>query len=108
MKEELLTIENIRKYVSKGKVDWTNHCLNRLNKRNISISNVKTGIKNGKIIEYYYDDYPYQSCLILGNDINGDALHIVCGISENFVHIITAYRPNSDKWEDDMKTRRGK
>jgi len=46
--------------------------------------------------------------LILGNDINGDALHIVCGISENFVHIITAYRPNSDKWEDDMKTRRGK
>ena len=37
---------------------------------------------------------------------NNEAIHIVCGISDNYVHMITAYRPNSDKWEEDMKTRR--
>jgi len=69
---------------------------------------VKFGINNGKIIEFYYEDYPFPSCLILGTTVDNDIIHIVCGISDNFVHIITAYRPNSDKWEDDMKTRRGK
>lgn len=52
--------------------------------------------------------YPYPSCLILGYNINNKILHIVCGISEDTVHMITAYYPNTDKWEEDMKTRREK
>lgn len=107
MEKEFLTIENIRNYVLDYKIDWTNHCLNRLNKRNISISDVKYGIDNGIIIEYYYEDYPYPSCLILGTMANSEIIHIVCGISDDYVHMITAYRPDSDKWEEDMKTRRG-
>lgn len=78
MVNNILTITNIRKYLSNYKVDWTNHCLNRLNKWNISISDVKHRINNGKIIEYYYNDYPFPSCLILGNTINNEAIHIVC------------------------------
>jgi hypothetical protein len=108
LKENLLNIDNIKDCVLNHKIDWTNHCLNRLSKRNISISDVKFGINNGKIIEYYYDDYPFPSCLILGTTTNDDVIHIVCGISDDFVHMITAYRPNTDKWEDDMKTRREK
>ena len=65
MKEDLLNIEIIREYIERRKIDWTKHCLNRLNQRNILIADVKTAINNGKIIEYYYDDYPYPSCLIL-------------------------------------------
>ena len=108
MNEDLLNIEIIREYISKRKVDWTKHCLNRLNQRNIQISDIKTAINNGKIIEYYYDDYPYPSCLILGYNTNNKIIHIVCGISEGTAHIITAYYPNTDKWEEDMKTRREK
>jgi len=104
--QDLLNIHNIRNHIVNGKIDWTNHCLNRLNKRNIFISDVKVAIKNGKIIEYYYEDYPYPSCLILGYNANNKLLHIVCGISDNLVHMITAYYPDSDKWEEDMKTRR--
>ena len=107
MKENLLNIDKIKNYILNHRVDWTNHCLNRLNKRNISISDVEFGINNGNIIEYYYDDYPFPSCLIVGITANKEVIHIVCGMSENFVHMITAYRPNRDKWEDDMKTRRG-
>lgn len=108
MSEELLKIDIIRKYVENKKVDWTKHCLNRLNQRNISIEGVKNAIRNGRIIEYYNNDYPYPSCLILGISINNKLLHIVCGISHNLVHMITAYYPDSNKWEEDMKTRRKK
>ena len=104
----ILNIESIKEKIITKKVDWTNHCLNRLNQRNINNKDVKFAIFNGKIIEYYYDDYPYPSCLIMGYDTKKEILHIVCGISDNTVHMITAYHPNTDKWEEDMKTRRKK
>ena len=70
------------------------------------ISDVKTAINNGKIIECYYDDYPYPSCLVIGYNIDNKILHIVCGMSDDLVHMITAYYPDNNRWEDDMKTRR--
>lgn len=103
---DLLNIETIRKYVEKKNILWTKHCLNRINQRDILISDIEIAINNGKIIEYYYDDYPYPSCLILGRDKSNKDIHIVCGISEDYIYMVTAYRPNIDKWENDMKTRR--
>lgn len=106
MSGELLNIEFIRKSVLQKRIIWTKHCLNRINQRDILILDVKTAINNGKIIEYYYKDYPYPSCLIIGKDINGNVIHIVCGINSNLIYIITAYYPDSNEWEEDMKTRR--
>ena len=91
-----------------GKIVWTRHCLNRMNQRNILIDDVKMAIKNGDVIEYYYDDYPYPSCLILGLNGKNAKLHIVCGINSETLHMITAYYPDINKWENDMKTRRKK
>ena len=106
MQDKNINIDKIKKCILNRKIDWTNHCLNRLNQRNILIDDVKIAINNGRIIEYYYDDYPYPSCLILGNNLKDQILHVVCGLSEDVVHIITAYYPDSVKWEEDMKTRR--
>lgn len=106
MDKDLLNIETIRKYILERKVDWTKHCLNRLNQRDILISEVKMAISNGKIIEYYYEDYPYPSCLILGHNAHNEIIHVVCGVSDDLVHMITAYYPDNNKWQDDMKTRR--
>ena len=108
MNKNLLNIEIIKEYIAKRKIDWTKHCLNRLNQRNILIADIKTAINNGEIIEYYYDDYPYPSCLILGCNVSNKIIHIVCGMSEDTVHMITAYYPDTNKWEEDMKTRRKK
>ena len=38
-----------------------------------------------------------------GYNINNKILHIVCGMSEDTIHMITAYYPDTDKWEGDMK-----
>lgn len=106
MDKNLLDIEIIREYIKKKKIDWTKHCLNRLNQRNILISEVKESLNNGKIIEYYYDDYPYPSCLVLGYNSKNKIMHIVCSMSDDTIHMITAYYPDTNKWEKDMKTRR--
>lgn len=106
MEDNLLNIQTIREMFENKKIDWTMHCLNRLNQRDILIADVKNAIKNGDIIEYYYDDYPYPSCLILGFSTRNQVLHVVCGMSNDFVHVITAYYPDDDNWKEDMKTRR--
>lgn len=106
MNRNLLNIDTIRKYILKRKILWTKHCLNSLNQRNITITDVKRGIMNGEIIEYYFDDYPFPSCLILGYNLNNIAIHIVCSISEETVYMITAYYPNNKDWKEDKKTRR--
>ena len=106
MKEDLLKIDIIKQYLKERKIDWTKHCLNRLSKRNILIADVKYILMSGTIIEYYYDDYPYPSCLIKGCSIDFKILHVVCGISDGLIHVITAYYPDVNRWEEDMKTRR--
>ena len=106
MSEEILNIETIRACIAKRKINWTKHCLNRMNQRDILILDLKTAINNGKIIEYYCKDYTYPSCLILGKDLNNRDIHIVCGMNEDEVYMITAYYPDIDKWEKSMKNRR--
>ena len=106
MNEEIIKIEEIRDCVINRKINWTKHCLNRMSQRNIKIIDVKKAINDGKIIEYYNQDYPYPSCLIMGKDFNNKILHIVCGIYDNEVYMITAYYPDIDKWENEMENRR--
>ena len=103
-----INIENIKKLVKNGNVRWTNHVILRLIQREISQLEVEEAILNGEIIEEYENDYPYPSCLIYGCSIKNKILHIVCGITESEVWIITAYHPNIIKWNEDLKTRKEK
>lgn len=96
----------IRQKMNSKKIQWTNHCLNRLNQRDILIKDVEVAIKNGKVIETYSDDFPFPSCLILGKASNNQNLHVVCGIGNDKLYIVTAYRPDIVQWDKDMKIRR--
>lgn len=79
----------------------TMHCMKRMSERDIELADVRQAIMSGEIIEDYPDDFPYPSALILGN-----GLHIVVGIDDGRLWLITAYYPNADQWEADMKKRR--
>ena len=89
MSNDLLNIELIKEYILNKKIRWTNHCLNRLSQRKMQLVDVKNAIITGQIIEYYYDDYPYPSCLILGYTVNKKMIHIVCGMDKDFIYMIT-------------------
>ena len=70
-----LEIENIKSYINTKKIKWSEHCANRMFQRNISKNDVINAISKGKIIEYYENDYPFPSCLILGLDNSNSMLH---------------------------------
>ena len=83
----------------------TQHSRKRFAERGITISDVIDAINSGEIIEQYPEDYPFPSCLILGNS-NEKIIHIVASIDDGIMYIVTAYIPSADKWENDLKTRK--
>ena len=102
----MYTIEDFRKINKSENIIISLHGHLRLNERNITVDDVMNAINNGEIIEQYPEDFPFPSCLILGLSIRGVYIHIVVSMNDDKIYLITAYVPNSDKWEDDLKTRR--
>lgn len=101
-----ISIADLRKLCADGSIRWTGHILKRLMQRGIPQSEVIQAIMSGEIIEKYPDDYPYPSCLILGTSDAGKPVHVVCRRGEDEVWMITAYYPDSEEWESDLKTRK--
>lgn len=93
---------------SESNIKWAKHGLERMQERGISISDVESCLKTGEIIEDYPDDFPHPSCLIFGYTKENKILHIVIGSDGDTIFFITAYYPNTDKFEADLKTRKGK
>ena len=88
-------------------IRWTDHIFKRLLQRGISTDDVENALLGGEIIEHYPDDYPYPSCLVLGLSKTGDSLHVVCGLSDRELWLITSYYPDEEEWEVNFKTRKG-
>lgn len=103
----MYTIEDYRKINNSENIIVSLHGQIRLNERNITIDDIMNAIDNGEIIEQYPSDFLFPSCLILGISIQGIYIHIVVSMDEDKIYLITAYIPDTDKWEDDLKTRKG-
>lgn len=103
---EKLNIDIIKQMVKDEKIRWTNHAIARLFQRNISQKDIECAILNGEIIEEYENDYPFPSCLVYGINFNNEVLHIVCGVNDTELWIITAYYPDNIKWEKNFKKRK--
>jgi len=102
----MIDITEIKEMCDNGALRWTNHVLVRLIQRGISTDDIVCALRNGEIIEQYPTDYPYPSCLIVGNGLYSDFIHIVCGIGKGELWLITAYHPSSNEWASDFKTRK--
>ncbi len=103
-----MDIELLQKLLNTSSgIKWSKHCLERMQERDISIADVKSCLQTGEIIENYPDDFPHPSCLIFGHTKENKILHIVVGTDDNSLFFITAYFPNTDKFEKDLKTRKG-
>lgn len=105
--ESIFDIETIRSYVREGSVVWRDHAMKRLRERKITRDDVRSAIYNGEIIEDRPDDIPTPCCLIFGSNVKGRYLHVICGVLDDMVFIISAYYPDPDRWESDLMTRKG-
>ena len=100
-------IEKIRFHVRQDDVVWRDHAIKRIRERKITREDVRSAILKGEIIEDQPDDIPTPCCLILGTNVRGRYFHVICGMIDDIVYIISAYYPDPDRWEADFITRKG-
>ena len=67
---------------------------------------IKSAIQSGEIIEQYEDDKPFPSCLLSGKTEQNKYIHLVVSVDNRVLYIITAYYPDENEWEIDLKTRK--
>ncbi len=94
----------IQRCVREGKIYWTYHVNMRLARRYLSRDEILAGVDTYEIIESYPKDKYLPSYLIMG----AGKFHIqfATDVEGENVRVVTAYLPDPDEWESDLKTRR--
>ena len=103
------TIDRIRQLVAAAEVRISEHGYDELSADRLTVREIVAGIANAKLIEDY-PDYPKgPSILVLQHDVVGKPVHVVWGIPKGYTSpavLVTAYRPDPQKWEPDYIRRR--
>ena len=102
----MIDIGTLREYFSNDTIVISEHAQNRCRERGIKQKDIRNCIMTGEIIEQYPDDFPFPSCLIFGYTVNNKIIHVVASDEGTMSRIITAYYPDTLKFEDDLRTRR--
>jgi len=94
------TINSIIEAIRKHKVKITEHADEEATNDELTFEEIFFSVMQGEIIENYSDDKPYPSCLVYGNTFNSQPVHSVWAYNpENeWVVLITVYRPDKDLW----------
>lgn len=102
----MIDIGTLREYFSNDTIVISEHAQNRCREHGIKQKDIRNCIMTGEIIEQYPDDFPFPSCLVYGYDLSNRVIHVVISSEGESGRIITAYIPNTEKFQDDLKTRR--
>lgn len=102
----MIDIETLRTYFANDTIVISGHAKNRCRERGIKQRDIRNCVITGEIIEQYPDDFPFPSCLVFGYSVDNRVIHVVISSEGESGRIITAYIPNTEKFEYDLKTRR--
>lgn len=102
----LIDIKSLQQYYLVDAVLVTQHASLRFRQRGIHMKDIRNAVMTGNIIEQYEDDTPFPSCLILGKTLLGRPLHVVMSDEGTATSIITAYIPDSTKWDTTFSIRK--
>ncbi|MFH1572883.1 MAG: DUF4258 domain-containing protein [Acidobacteriota bacterium] len=94
--------------ISRGEVRVSEHGYDEIDADQISVRDIVEGVLQAILIEEY-PDYPKGRCvLVVQRDRQGNPIHVVWGIprdSDSPAVVVTAYRPDPGRWEDDFSRR---
>ena len=102
----MIDIIELRYYFENDAVLISDHAAMRFRQRGLKVKDIRCAVNNGEIIEQYPDDFPFPSCLILGKTSDGRYIHVVMRDEGDISRIITAYYPDYDKWDEQLKVRK--
>ncbi len=103
------TLYRVRAHIAAGKVRVSEHGRQELSEDNISLLPIIGGIDGAVIVEDY-PGYAKGPCVLcLQRDEKSEPIHVLWGFAANapdVATLITAYRPDPERWMEDWVTRR--
>lgn len=102
-------LERVRQLLREEHVHISEHGYDELADDGLTVREVITGVTDAVVVEEY-PDYPKGPCiLLLQKDKDGKPVHVVWGIPKGYnkpAVLVTAYRPDLDRWDQDFMKRR--
>ena len=103
------TLQKILRLIQQGKVKISDHGYDEIGADSLYVRDVLGSIADAVVVEDY-PDYPKGPCiLVLQKDRAGEPIHVVWGIPKSKSSpavLITAYRPDPQRWEPDFLRRK--
>jgi hypothetical protein len=101
-------LPQVQMLVSSGAIRVSQHGLRELADDGIDLEDVLAGIASAVVVEEYPTSRMEPSVLILQNDRHGP-IHVMWGVPKvagTPAVLVTAYRPNPERWSPDFTRRK--
>ena len=102
-------IYKLNTLILSGDVQISEHGYDELADDGITAKEVVIGVRNALVVEEY-PNYPKGPCaLLLQKDLKGLPIHTVWGVPKRQTRpavLVTAYRPDPDRWDATFTRRR--
>jgi hypothetical protein len=101
------TFEDVKKAIQAGAVHVSVHARDEAVADDLRLPDIEAATLGADCIEDYPDDPRGPSCLLLCA-IGERPIHTLWGFDEHHLRaiLITVYRPDSNRWSNDLRTRR--
>src|SRR5207244_1876575 len=103
------TFQRIRELVTLGEVHISDHGYDELASDGIFIRDIRAGVPDAVAVEDYPAYHKGPCVLVLQQDGQGQPIHVLWGIPQNASSpavVVTAYRPDPDRWSEDYMRRK--
>ncbi len=95
--------------VARQEVLISDHGYDELAADGLLVKDILEGAREGTVVEEYPAYHKGPCVLVLQKDHEGKPIHVVWGIpsqADSPAVVVTAYRPDPSRWEDDFVRRR--
>lgn len=105
------TLKAVQGLVAAGQVRFSGHGYDELSADGLYARDIIAGVAAAVVVEDYPAFPKGPAVLVLQWDRDGKPIHVVWGIPRGFTSpavVVTAYRPEPDRWDAGFMKRRGK
>jgi hypothetical protein len=102
------TLDAVKQLVAAGEVRISEHGYDEMANDLIAVRDVVNGVHAAVVVEDYPEFQKGPAVLVLQSAAAGDPIHVVWGIPKGQASpavLVTAYRPDAQRWSDDFLVR---